>query len=448
MAGASCPAGRGMGQSPGIFRQAGEKALARSAHREAWGPSSRRSALQHLPEQSATIEQAIDLRLALRVALLPSGQPGRILAYLREAEPLQRFSMTRIGWHRSCSFCQRYFRYMGSHDQALAPAQRALALTTAGGEVVLQAVVNRCNLGLGLSSHRATIAGRLTSFRQIVASRRGGRSATSAAARSTCPPCYPVPGSPGCHAELGMFAEGRALGEEGLRIAEAVITHRASCLPLGGWSAGPPPRRPAQGTPPARTGRGYLSGRRFRSISPGWLRPWGPRIRCPGGLPTPCRCSRRRRSRRLQGNMDKHRRPGLSLSEAHLLAGRLEEAHALAERALALARAHQERGRQAYALRLLGEIAARHEPLEVERAEAHYRQALALAEEFGMRPLQAHCHLGLGTLYAKTGQAEQARADPGRCHRPIPRHGHDFLAPTGRGVTGADRWPTRRRLRA
>ena len=45
----------------------------------------------------------------------------------------------------------------------------------------------------------------------------------------------------------------------------------------------------------------------------------------------------------------------------------------------------------------------------VEQAEAHYRQALALAEELGMRPLQAHCHRGLGTLYATTGQREQAR---------------------------------------
>ena len=46
-----------------------------------------------------------------------------------------------------------------------------------------------------------------------------------------------------------------------------------------------------------------------------------------------------------------------------------------------------------------------------EQAEAHYRQALALAEELGMRPLLAHCHLGLGTLYAKIGQREQARAE-------------------------------------
>src|SRR4029450_4749009 len=96
----------------------------------------------------------------------------------------------------------------------------------------------------------------------------------------------------------------------------------------------------------------------------------------------------------------------LSLGEAQLLAGRREEAHALAERALALAHAHQERGHQAYALRLLGDIAARREPSESAQAEAHYQQALALAEELGMRPLQAHSHLGLGMLYAATGQRE------------------------------------------
>jgi len=101
----------------------------------------------------------------------------------------------------------------------------------------------------------------------------------------------------------------------------------------------------------------------------------------------------------------------LSLGEAQLLSGRLEEAHALAERALAHASVHQECGHQAYALRLLGEIAAHREPLETEQAEAHYRQALALVEELGMRPLQAHCHRGLGTLYATIGQQEQARTE-------------------------------------
>jgi tetratricopeptide (TPR) repeat protein len=75
-----------------------------------------------------------------------------------------------------------------------------------------------------------------------------------------------------------------------------------------------------------------------------------------------------------------------------------------------LARAHQERGYQAYALRLLGEIASRRDPPEVTSAEAHYQQALALVNELGMRPLQAHCHLGLGTLYSLVGRLEEARA--------------------------------------
>jgi len=101
----------------------------------------------------------------------------------------------------------------------------------------------------------------------------------------------------------------------------------------------------------------------------------------------------------------------IHLGEGYKLTGRLEEATQLAMRALELARAHQEQGHQAYALRLLGDIAVHREPSGVESAETHYHQALALAEELGMRPLQAHCHHGLGTLYAQIGQREQARAE-------------------------------------
>jgi hypothetical protein len=54
---------------------------------------------------------------------------------------------------------------------------------------------------------------------------------------------------------------------------------------------------------------------------------------------------------------------------------------------------------------------ARREPSEIEQAEAHYRQALTLAEELGMRPLVAHCHLGLGKLYATSGRRAEARND-------------------------------------
>jgi Tetratricopeptide repeat len=60
-------------------------------------------------------------------------------------------------------------------------------------------------------------------------------------------------------------------------------------------------------------------------------------------------------------------------------------------------------------LRLLGDIAAHPDRVEVHTAEAHYREALALAEALGLRPLGAHCHLGLGALYRCTGKREQAR---------------------------------------
>jgi tetratricopeptide (TPR) repeat protein len=97
------------------------------------------------------------------------------------------------------------------------------------------------------------------------------------------------------------------------------------------------------------------------------------------------------------------------LSEAYLLAGREADARAAAQRALGLARQHKERGHEAYTLLLLGEIAAREDPLDTGKAENHYRQALALAEELGMRPLIAHCHVGLGKLYRRIGNTQQAR---------------------------------------
>jgi tetratricopeptide (TPR) repeat protein len=100
-----------------------------------------------------------------------------------------------------------------------------------------------------------------------------------------------------------------------------------------------------------------------------------------------------------------------ALGAAYLLAGRPDEAMPLAQRALEHARQYNERGNEAWALRLLGEIWGHRDPPEGQQAEDHYRQALALAEELGMRPLQAHCYLGLGTLYTKIGRWEQARGE-------------------------------------
>jgi len=91
------------------------------------------------------------------------------------------------------------------------------------------------------------------------------------------------------------------------------------------------------------------------------------------------------------------------LAEAHLLAGRRDDAVAVARRALDLSHRQKERGSEAWVLRLLGEIAAHADPPNVESAEGHYTQALARADELGMRPVRAHCHLGLGKLFHRTG---------------------------------------------
>jgi tetratricopeptide (TPR) repeat protein len=97
------------------------------------------------------------------------------------------------------------------------------------------------------------------------------------------------------------------------------------------------------------------------------------------------------------------------LSEVCRLAGRSEEAGQHARQALDLARQQKARGEEALALHQLGVVHAHADPPDIVQAEAHYQQALALADELGMRPLVAHCHLGLGMLYVKLGSGEPAR---------------------------------------
>ena len=101
---------------------------------------------------------------------------------------------------------------------------------------------------------------------------------------------------------------------------------------------------------------------------------------------------------------------GLAFSEVYLLAGHLEEANAPPARPGAGSDppGAGERGvdppaprRDRRASRTAGGRVGH---------RVHYRQALALADELGMRPLQAHCHYGRGNLAAKMGHAAQARA--------------------------------------
>ena len=391
-------------------RQAGEKTMARSAHREAVGYFEQAlKAVQHLPEQSDTLEQAIDLRLALRSALFPSGDLGRILAALREAEALAVAldDPRRLG--QVSGFLSNYFRIMGAYDQAIAAAQRALMLATANGDVVLHALANHW-LGYAhwaQGDYRQAI----NCHRQTVASLEGARR-HERLGLFFLPAVHSRARLAECHAELGAFAEGRVLGDEGCRIAEAV-DHPPSLM-MASWGIGLLALRQGdlpRALPLLERAVGICQDADLSFYFP-WMAPaLGAAYNLSGRVADAVPLLSQALEQTIATEMGGYQALcTLPLGEAHLLAGRLEEAHALAERALALAREHQERGHQAYALRLLGDIAAQREPLQVEQVEAYYRQALALAEDLGMRPLQAHCHLGLGTLYAATGPREPARA--------------------------------------
>src|SRR4030095_7678774 len=81
------------------------------------------------------------------------------------------------------------------------------------------------------------------------------------------------------------------------------------------------------------------------------------------------------------------------LSEALLLAGHRDRALVHATQALELSREHGTRGNEAHALRACGEVMARGDRADAERADAHYGEAIDLADRFGMRPLVAQCLL-------------------------------------------------------
>jgi len=214
-----------------------------------------------------------------------------------------------------------------------------------------------------------------------------------------------------CLAELGAFAEGQAHGEAALRLAEAAehpyglaqacaavgyVYLRQGALPQairvlerGGVFSEAVHLPLITRICTARLGAAYALAGRMSEALPLLERPLEQAMAMKRSLLYPLLAIR--------------------LGEGYVLAGRMVEAMPLAQQALEASRTQKQPGYQAYALRLLGEIEAYDEPPDIVLAEASYRQALALAEELSMRPLQAHCYSGLGTLYAKIGQREQAR---------------------------------------
>jgi len=355
-------------------------------------------------------EKAIDLLLALRSALLPSGDLGRVLTLLREAEALALSLDDPRRLEQVLRFLSIHFRFMGAYDQAIIAAKRALALATAGGDVVRQALANRF-LGDAYQV-QGDYRGAIDCYMQTLTPVEGGRSRERFG--QVIPPAIRSRAKlVTCHAELGTFAEGFVLGAEGLRLAEA-MGHPASLmfasLAIGKLFLGRGDLPEA--LPQLERAIGITQQIDLPLYFPSIAAALGAAYARDGRIDDSVRLLTQALERAsILGKGDNQTVCHLRLGEVQLQAGRREAAQSLADRALTFARTHQERGNEAYALRLLGDIAARRHRPEVSRAEDFYCRALALAGKLGMRPLQAHCHHDLGTLYAKSGQREQSRAE-------------------------------------
>ncbi len=393
------------------LRQAGSKARARSAHQEASMYSVLALlALQHLPERRDTYERAIDLRFDLRTSLFHLGEFEQIFEHLQEAETLAEGLGDQGRLARVYDFMAANFNMLGDHDRAVESSRRAHDAAAALGMLRLQVATN-FHLGAAyysLGAYRQTIDALRPNVESLETELLRGRS-DAPSLRSVVSRTWLV----WSLAELGAFPEGIAYAEEGMRIAEQIDRPDSLINAYSGAGflylrQGALPRA----IPLLERGFGLYQDWEIPLLFPLVASALGAAYALSGrvaeALPLLEQAVAHAASMKV---MDFQSYRLACLGEAYLLSGRTDDAMARAVYALELSRAHKERGWEAYAFRLLGDIAVQRDSPEVEHAEEHYRRALVLAEELGMRPLVAHCSLGLGALYAKIGQREQASAE-------------------------------------
>ena len=391
------------------LRQAGEKATERSAYQQAAVCFEQAlAALGHIPASRERLEQAIDLHLDAFGALVVTGALAKVPDHLHEAEALtaRLGDERRLGWVLVA--LGNHAWVSGDSDRALEVCQHALAIATRLGDVPLRM---RASTFLGLRQQTAGEYREGVEFLRRAAEALqlherfggvfGGAGLLSVSARERLAWCL---------AELGEFEEAMACGEEAVRIAREfdhphslAYAHRSLgliSLRRGDASSAILPLeravqvcRVAQVRLPFDVAAGHL-GYAYALV---------------GRLPEGVNLMEEALADPAATGTTNHPLLLAYLGEAHLLAGRREDALEVARRALELAHRQKERGNEAWVLRLVGEITAQADPPDQESAQAHYRQALARADELGMRPLVAHCHLGLGKLNRRTDNREQAQ---------------------------------------
>src|SRR5712691_1556735 len=393
------------------LRRAGARAASRSAHRQAVAYFEQAlEIIQHLPEGREAIEQAADLRFDLRNSLHPVGDLAPILGHLSEAEKLAGMlgDQRRLAW--VFSFMCQYFRLVGDLDRAIESGQRALAIAETLGDIPLW---------IAMGTHLGPAYGATGDFRKATEiltkvvdalrenpSREDMGSAGLLSVFSRIYLAYYL-------AERGDFREAMACGEEGIRLA-VTADHQYS---LAFAYCGVGTLFLVKGDLESAIRLLERGLQLCRSLNlplmlPLLASPLGSAYALSGRYAEAIPLLEEAVSQAVSmDRMGEHSSLVARLGEAYLLAGRVDDAARSARRALELARAQKERGREAYALRLAGEVGSQGAVPNLDEAEASYRQALALAEELGMRPLVAHCHLGLGTLSLKLGRLEPARTN-------------------------------------
>src|SRR5262245_22832830 len=392
------------------LRQAGRRAAAQSAYQAAagWFEEALR-ALAHLPESPETLAEGIDLRLDLRIALIPLRRYREALDLMREAEALatRLGDQARLGWVVA-DLCARLRNALGKHREGVEAGRRALAIATERGDqaLALEATYRTGQAYFALGQYGPAID--LFERSAKDASEGQGPGASSRLFASWSRAWLAM-----AFSNLGRFAEGMSHATEAVRIAEAVdhpFTLVEALTALGGVSL----LKGDLGHAIDVLERGLALSRKWQ------FRPWATVSRLGYAYAL---SARRPEARRLLEEVARSDTTVSSmgvgqaiqiawLGEACALDQQLEDAVQHARAALSLAQEHGERGDEAWAHRLLAEIAVRRTNVpDVRVAERHYQRALALAAELGMRPLVAHCELGLGKLYGRTDHREQAQQD-------------------------------------